>query len=138
MPRLTSSDYLLLHGWLAELWAEQHGRAFGLISPRDQWYLHDYFVPSWTALTEAELLAYRQKVASEHPSLPQCAGRAVRKLRHELAVAPPRTVGNPPVRQRKPVIVSAVAQPQIDLDGMARALLKAAEELGKRDDGAAA
>lgn len=129
MPRLTPHDYLVLHDWLAELW-ESRLAVLGLVSPREQWYLHDYFVPSWTSLTEAELLAHRAKAAAEHRSLPQCAGRAVRKLHREIKAAKTRqTVELKPGATKQPAVVSAVVHPQIYADRMTRALLRAAKDL---------
>jgi hypothetical protein len=129
MPRLKLQDYLALHDWLAELW-ENYQSVFGLVSPREQWYLHDYFVPSWTSLTEAELLAYRQKIAGERPTLPQCAGRAVRKLNQALITAKEtKLVKLKPGDKKQPSVVSAVVHPQIDVDRLTRALLRAAEDI---------
>lgn len=126
MPRLVARNYLLLHDWLAELW-KNHRQVFGLLSAREQWYLHDYFVPSWTSMTEADLLAHREKVAAERRSLPQCAGRAVRKLNLELMAA--KASGASAGDSGRKVVVRAVVQPQVDLDRMSWALRRAAEDL---------
>ncbi len=78
MPRLSTSDYLFLYTYLYEVWQTQR-QAFSLISTQDQWYLHQYFRLS-EELTALELLVHRRAITGEQPSLPQCAGRALRHL----------------------------------------------------------
>lgn len=78
MPRLTNQHYLDLQHWLTDVWRE-HQWVFSLISPREQWHIHDYFVPDWS-FTEEELLLHRSKMRAERPSLPAVAGRAVSRM----------------------------------------------------------
>ena len=83
MPRLFDRGYLFIRSYLAEVWQTKR-QAFSLISTTDQWYcnqwyLHQYLRPS-DELTEPELLAHRHAVTQTQPSLPQCAGRALRHL----------------------------------------------------------
>jgi len=122
MARLTSSNYLQTRTWLTELWATDP-TIFGLLSAGDQRYLHDYYRPS-EALGRSEALVHRVKVSTRQRSLPQCAGRAVRHLTHALQTPVP--VGPPGAR--KQVVVSPVIRPQVDVDDLVRALLRAARD----------
>ncbi|MEO6471979.1 MAG: hypothetical protein ABIR57_08690 [Aeromicrobium sp.] len=124
MPRQSKDHYLEIHRWLAELWIDWP-HAFGFISPPEQTYLHKYFCPSMD-LSQAEVLDHRKQMALKHPSLPQCAGRAARKLgreidrrRHvpELGNDKPRIAT---AAGRRPLVVSAVIRPEVDADAMAR------------------
>lgn len=57
----------------------QDKRCFAMVTTRDQRYLHDYFRFS-EQLSDTELLEHRKGASSERPTLPQCAGRALRHL----------------------------------------------------------
>lgn len=109
---------------------------FGFLGHQERMYLHDYFVPS-KDLTDAELLAHRKAVTAQRPSLPQCAGRALRHLRVALeapaAVQVPARSGHPAGKRR--IVVRAIARPEIDQDRMVQALLKAARDLVDEDHG---
>jgi hypothetical protein len=76
MPRLNPAQYLESHRWLRSLWLEC-AQTFGLISHQDQRYLHDYFLPS-LSINDHDLLRHRKKISADQPSLPQCAGRALK------------------------------------------------------------
>lgn len=79
MSRLTSADYLTTHHHLRTLWFDRPA-IYARLNYRDQLYLHRYFVPTVDAL-DHELLAHRRRVSATSYSLPQCAGRAYRRLR---------------------------------------------------------
>lgn len=78
MPRLSDADYLLLTRHLREVWQIRQ-QAFTLVSTLDQHYLHLLFQTS-KDLTEPERLVHRAAITAKRPSLPACAGRALRHL----------------------------------------------------------
>lgn len=116
MPRLTARDYLFFHAYLHEVWRTKQ-RAFSLISTRDQAYLHEYFRPS-DYLTGAQLLAHRAAITRRRPSLPHCAGRALRHLADPLPLKQPLGSGR--------IVLFPLLNPNPDLHRMARALLSQA------------
>ena len=79
MPRLSFLAYYTRHTELQAVWQER-SIIFSNLHAIDQWYLHDYFRPS-EKLTEAELRAYWASFHNCPGSLPQCAGRAYKKIR---------------------------------------------------------
>lgn len=85
MPRLTNPNYLKIHHWLVSLWEDNQSH-FGLLSITDQRHLHDYFVPTWSSISDEDLLRYRKKIGTDIPSLPAAAGRAASKLKQQIAV----------------------------------------------------
>lgn len=122
MPRLANSNYLFLRTYLCELWSTDQHR-FGLISSQDESYLHQFFCPS-VVLTDDEALVHRAQITKEDPSLPQCAGRALRHLANpkpdpKARVRVPVGVGSRNVR-----VVSAVHRPDPDIKRLARALME--------------
>lgn len=133
MPRQTAADYLKTHRWLAKLWAEQQD-SFGFLGYQEQMYLHDYFAPS-QGISDEELVAHRKAVTARRPSLPQCAGRALRRLQVELeaaaAVRVPAGSSHPAGNRR--IVVRAIARPEVDEDRMVQALLRAARDLVDED-----
>jgi hypothetical protein len=114
MARLSTSDYLFFCSYLHEVWQTER-QAFSLISTRDQWYLHQYFRPS-DDLTPRELLAHREAITQEQPSLPQCAGRA---LRHLADPKPLRVATG-----SKQIRVYSMIRSEPDIPKLARALMR--------------
>lgn len=119
MPRLTTHDYLFFHAYLHEVWHNQR-KAFSLISTRDQSYLHRYFRPS-EALTNPELLVHRNAITRQHPSLPHCAGRALRRLADPVPLKQSSGSGR--------IVLYPLLRPNPDLARMSRALLRLAIQL---------
>ncbi len=78
MPRLTSTNYFFYVSYLHDLWNADPSR-FGYLTSRDQGHLHDFFRFT-EPLTEAERQEHRRQITQRHPSLPACAGRALRHL----------------------------------------------------------
>lgn len=113
MPRLSTLDYLRFHVYLHEIWHTQQ-QAFSLVSTKDQRSLHDYFRSS-EHLTEADLLAHRVAITQEGPSLPHCAGRALRHLADPLPLRQPSGSGR--------IVLYPLLKPNPDLARMSRALL---------------
>lgn len=116
-----------MHHWLLSLWEDSQSH-FGLLSVIEQGHLHDYFVPTWSSISDEDLLRYRKKIGTDLPSLPAAAGRAASKLRQQMEALPLTPTPVPPIGKRR-VTVRAVAKPKIDEDAMAKALLRAAEDL---------
>lgn len=121
MPRQTSRKYFESRGLLTRWWST-NATTFGLVSQIDQRYLHDYFLPS-VSMSDEDLLRYRKKVSAGQPSLPQCAGRALKKL--QAAIEAGQTASGLNVR--------AVARPSVDADAMGRVLAKLAHDLDDKD-----
>jgi hypothetical protein len=116
MPRLTTSDYLFFYHHLREIWETDYS-PFGLITTRDQRYLHVYFQLS-KHLTDDELLAHRIDVTARQPSLPHSAGRA---LKHLANPKPLRLAQSQEGGRR--IFVYPIARPEIDTKRMADALM---------------
>jgi hypothetical protein len=113
MPRLTDRDYLFLRTYLFEVWQTRR-QAFSLTAPRDQYYLHRYFRLS-DDMSQLEALAHRRIISGEQPSLPQCAGRALKELANPKPLR--RSVGS------KRIIVYPLLRPDPDLGRICQALL---------------
>jgi len=101
-------------------------QAFGFLDPRDQVYLHDYFRPS-EALAAKDLLTHRAQITKGRPSLPQCAGRALRELERALESRQVVREGGGGLE------VVAVVRPTVDLDRMDRAIRQIVWDLDKQD-----
>jgi hypothetical protein len=80
MTRLTNTTYLLQHHQLKDEWSSESGGAFIMLSPTEQWALHNYYEFT-KRLTDSQLLAHRAAVSKAQPSLPQSAGKAFARLR---------------------------------------------------------
>jgi hypothetical protein len=130
MPRLTNHDFLVLHHALRQLWLDKR-LVFGDLTSRQQWELHQYFVPA-RDMSHAKLLAHRRQVTKEHPSLPQRAGRVIGLLLRGSATPPVRTTDGD-----RTISVRAVVKPAPDfrrLQGAIHSHLLAHPELIPRDD----
>ncbi len=129
MPRLTSELYLATHTFLWKIWLHREG-LYVELSPEEQRHLHDYFRPS-EDLSGTELLAHRQDISTQRPSLPHCAGRALAKMEKHVSAylnaastgELVRAVDRLPTKRVTSVRVRAVVRPQPDLTKLARALL---------------
>lgn len=135
MPRITNQQYINIHRTLRQLW-EDDFRHFEKLSGNDQLTLHQYFAPS-KELSDDELLAHRQAVTLEEPSLPNQAGKTWARLQRIIAgqeaaytYAPAR---HQPSRvpagsrgKRHNIIVTSVLRPEPDVRKIAEALIKIA------------
>lgn len=71
--------------------------------------------------------------------MPQCAGRAVRKLHARLKTAQAQPVvaaGSEAVKPKpaqRRIVVSGVVNPEVDVDRMSQALLRVAEKWNEQD-----
>jgi len=138
MPRLTAKQYLKAHDQLRRFWLHDN-RLFAELSPTEQWQLHDYFKPDkdWSDL---ELLAHREHISKQRPSLPHQAGRALTRLHNKAAhyalLGVRRAKSPVAARIRKQserrLTVKAVVRPEVDADKLARAFINMAVERAKR------
>ena len=71
---------------LRQLWSEQQW-LFILISPVEQWALHEYYLCDEKA-TEESLVKYYQQIKSPQPSLPDRAGKNDKLLSVRSLVQP--------------------------------------------------
>jgi hypothetical protein len=139
MPRLSENDYLHFRHYLHNVW-QTNKSAFGLLTRTDQYYLHDYFRPS-EELADAEALEHRAAVSQRRPSLPHCAGRALKHLakpRQSLKTAPAHAVPAQRVRSgsdaaARNITVWPIYRPQPDTKKLARALLALARKMAEED-----
>ncbi|MDG4668615.1 hypothetical protein [Mycobacterium sp. 236(2023)] len=143
MPRLTHSTYCAQHRYLKQVWVESQP-SWVELRPGEQRELHDYYVPT-QRFSDEELLEYRQKITALHPSLPQRAGRALKKLRAAHAayeasvkarVAEPIVVGKGKKKRLskdRVITVKSLVHPQPDIDRLAKAVLALAKELADAD-----
>jgi hypothetical protein len=133
MPRLTPKQYLKAHDQLRRFWLH-NDMVFGALSSAEQYQIHDYFQPS-KDLSDLELLAHRDRITKERPSLPHQAGRALAKLRDAAAVLSVRRLrmakapAGAKVRRQgnRHLTVRAVVKPEPDMQKLARALVMLAE-----------
>jgi hypothetical protein len=144
MPRLTYSTYSAQHDVLHELWVRSDGRAFAVISPIEQWYLHEFFAVTIT-LSADGLREHRQLVTKHDPSLPHRAGRALKKLNERLAVEAEQSEATSVVagiqapwrrtyckNTDRVIRVKSVVHPEPDAEKLARALLDLASEMAQK------
>ncbi|MHA3019671.1 hypothetical protein ACXPWS_05300 [Mycobacterium sp. BMJ-28] len=142
MARLTHHTYCAQHRLVREVWLTDRPALTRLL-PNEQWDLHDFFAPTYD-FSDDELREYRQKITALDPSLPQRAGRALRRLEQAVLVqiaeaklreAQPRPEPGKTKRQSKNQIltVRSLAHKQPDMQRMAKALLGMAREMAEAD-----
>jgi hypothetical protein len=126
MPRTTNQQYLAAYRFLRAVWCESDGGVFAELSPQEQWYLHDYLRPS-EQLSDEALLAHCKEISIQRPSLPQCAGRALKFLQAvlETFVEPAPAVRHQPgerlpTKRVTSISVGAVVRPKPDAAALAR------------------
>lgn len=111
---------------LRDEWNSTAGGAFVLLSPAEQWSLHEYY-----RFTEQlgckQLLAHRAAVSTESPSLPQRAGRAYAHLRIFTARLE-YYIGKEKKSQgkagRRRVVILSEVHARIDPEAMAHILIR--------------
>ena len=137
MPRFTNTKCLEVHQRLRECWPGEIG-SHAQISERVQIELHLCFCPSkdWS---DEKLLGHRRVMSKADPSLPQRAGRVVKRFERaqagEVVYVPP--VYEAPVRSRErshAISVRGVRTPEPDLPRLVRAIIRMADEQDRRDD----
>lgn len=152
MPRLTDTDFLDRHHFLAELWNDALlQRVFGAFTPNEQLDLHQYY-QTINGGSAAEVIETRTTVNLGDASLTQRAGRVYAKLLEyyldaattlgvteiddlaksvpivSAALAERRAVRAPSSSTRKRAKgahrVQAIMKPEIDMEAFAKLLLK--------------
>lgn len=129
MPRLNNSNYLQRRHQLMRLYGD-NAAAFSHLEARAQQDLHVYFQTTNLG-TDAELLAERSRLTAEDSSLPQRAGRAYAALTNPDKFRRPAPVHV--TAGGRGIYIRGVMRPEPDVEQLARALLKLADELNKRD-----
>ena len=129
MPRLTDEMYLAHRQRLSDAWEFRPG-LFAELQTFEQRDLHRYFAPS-RDFYDDDVLTYRREVTKLVPSLPSQAGRAYahfermvaanRVRRKEVSAQSVRAMGSP--RPKRVVTVQALAEPELDVARLARALV---------------
>jgi hypothetical protein len=138
VPRLIAKQYLKAHDQLRRFWLGDH-RLFAELSPTEQWQLHDYFKPD-TDWSDLELLAHREQVSKQRPSLPHQAGRALSRFHdraaHLALLRVRRGKGSAAQKvlkhRERHLTVNPVMRPEIDAHELARAIINLAAERAKR------
>lgn len=134
MPRLTTLDYLNQRAALRKEWFENNGYAFIVLTPTQQFRLHDYYAFT-KELAPLDALEHRKRVSVGKSSLPQQAGRAFTRIRPflDLEIIPqaPRAKAD---RKRtwtagkRRVAVFSQVKPELDPEQFARIIIEAAKK----------
>ena len=140
VPRLNQHDYLQHRAWLIQLLQEK-GEALAGLSVRDQQDLHQFFLTDKLDYSEVELTEHRRAISRMDESLPNRAGKALRRLQASLGVVrpqrPARGTGaiRRAVRSRKrgPVVVTPIMRATPDIGLLAEAVIRIAEDIGSKD-----
>jgi hypothetical protein len=128
MPRVTYETYRNRHLILRQLWSERQG-LFILISPMEQWALHEYYLCAEKA-TEESLLKYYQHIKSTQPSLPHRAGKAYAALDRRIMAGRPvqnKAPTGPQRKGQKALTVRSLVRPQPDMDLFVKTLISITE-----------
>ncbi len=148
MPRLTNFTYYGQHRFVHDTWVENWA-AWSELSPGEQWDLHTFYMARHSLSIEA-LIEHRRNRVARDESLPQRAGRALRKLEQVLAVqmAEAQARGTEPTsvpakrtkRQSKDQVVTvrSLVHPEPDMARMIKALRALVEEMAAADRAAQA
>jgi hypothetical protein len=133
MPRITYETYRKRHLILRQLWSERQG-LFILISPVEQWALHEYYLCAERA-TEQSLLAYYQHIRSTQPSLPHRAGKAYAELGRRLQAGRPvkGTRHGVEGKNGKVLSVRSQVQPTVDVDAYIKTVMQIVDRLAVED-----
>jgi hypothetical protein len=105
---------------LSHLW-ETHRQLFSLLSPTAQLELHRFFLPT-VDIEEHELASYRDYITKFEPSLTHKAGK------HFKEFTRPRPEVAKIITRSKQVVVRPIMKPEPDLQKLARAFSKLAEQ----------
>lgn len=144
MARLTNKDYIQRHQFLARMWRDWRD-LFAVVSTNQQWDVHSYYQPSkdWS---EAQLLEHRAHVTAADRSLPNRASKPARHMIKVYFAAKAKANGDdqlmgrlirsaasfmttPPAPGKKPIRIATVAQPELDTERLAAALLAIVNEM---------
>lgn len=147
MPRLSTLSYVRQRAALREEWQLRNGYGFVVLSPTEQFYIHDYFEPAKN-LSPLEAVAHRKDVTARRPSLPQQAGRAFARIRPFLNMQlDPKPIAPVAERSRtwgtgsRHVQVLSQVNPELDPKAFAQIIIELARQgpppgMGRDDDAA--
>jgi len=134
MPRLATLDYLNQRAALREEWFERGAYAFVVLSPTEQFHLHDFFELT-KDLSPLEVVAHRKDITVRRPSLPQRAGRAFARIRPFLNMrlypTPVRPAGERPrtwIAGDRKVRVFSQVHPELDPKVFAKIIIELAKQ----------
>lgn len=127
MPRMSTNRYIKIHKALRKVWLEDN-RLFSYVPAKAQWELHLFFAPTQD-LRDRDLRDYRKQITERFPALPHQAGKAF----HELALVlrgerPSNAVSRTTSSKGKTITVQSTVKPEIDVELIARALIRVAKE----------
>ena len=135
MPRLTNPDYLEQRHRLMIAW-EFRPHLIAELELYEQHALHDFFAMS-REMYDDDAIAHRQNMTKLEPSLPHKAGRAYGHFEQIVATDRERRAAPAPIesvpmrgakRSKKTVRVTALVKPELDIQGLARAIMNLAKE----------
>lgn len=154
MPRLSNDLYFERHRFLKKAWTD-FDSLYALIPVMAQWDLHAFCQPTKT-FTKHELIAHRQTITKERPSLPAKSGKSfdymfrVFRAAFEYANGDDRRfnafvqdhvlasaiiIGAPDNRGRR-IRITAKATPEPNIEKIGLAILERAKEMGLQSNGA--
>lgn len=141
MPRTTDDEYLQRRRDVRQLWS-RFSETFMVLSPTDQWRVHDYYQTQSTA-TDDQLLLERDSLSREGPSLPQAAGKAYHQLNRCFQIASHYGQGDPlqffraimaltkseqaMLKQETGISIHSLVRPAPDIEQLTRAFISIAE-----------
>lgn len=134
MPRLTTLDYLRNRSALRKEWFENNGYAVVVLSPTEQFLLHDYYAFT-KDLSPLEVTEHRKAVTVRRTSLPHQAGKAFARIRPFLdrqiinKTAKPVSTGPRKWKSKnRRVMVFSQVNPELDPAEFARIIIAAAKK----------
>jgi hypothetical protein len=137
MARMSTKLYLGTYLRLRYIW-RNYQMAYSYLLPQEQQYLHGFFHLS-KDLSPEELLAHRKAITAKHPSLPQQAGKALKKFKAILltpASLRPEASAHPPGKRStgpKRIQVYGVINPEPNPDALVQALLMLGREMAMKN-----
>jgi len=147
VPRLTNKDYLSQRDFLVDAWGHFQ-RVFTVLPYEEQMVLHAFYLP-YKDITREEAVEHRQLITKKQPSLPHRAGKSYAKLysysqalQHHLVTKPAR---DPNARvkalltsgRNRNIRVFALANPELDVEKLAKALIEVAKDMADERKSAA-
>ncbi|WP_131831828.1 hypothetical protein [Mycobacteroides abscessus] len=140
---MTNFTYYGQHKFVHDTWVENWA-AWSELSPGEQWDLHMFYMARHSLSIEA-LIEHRRNIVERDESLPQRAGRALRKLEQVLAgrMAEAQAEGAEPTpvpakrtkRRAKDQVLTmrSMVHPEPDMARMIKALRALVEEMAAAD-----
>ncbi len=131
MPRLSNSDYLYSRSELLALLNEKIPIQVHF-SYSDQMVLHAYFVPTMQ-INDEEALAYRKVISKENPSLPNRAGKLMKRVAALRSIDWSRTPRSNGIGPSRRLVVQSLVRAEPDIEKIAGTLIALIDDAIKRD-----